>query len=162
MKAVDVFKNQRDQNNGQDERHGASGVFQYNMRDDIADVAATIDDFFEKLVKVFHHDDLDGIVFATVKVPVMVHHGFVRFAFEILQFVVQRFQLVKIGAFAEDFDHGGDEVGGLLQQGDLLGKVQVFQILRSQHDALAQFLNRLGNAIKRIGKILDVFAFKRG
>ncbi len=61
MKAVDVFKNQRHHDNGQDERHGASGILQDDMGDDVADVAAAVNDLFQQFVKVFQNDDFDGI-----------------------------------------------------------------------------------------------------
>ena len=64
MKAIDVLEDQRHEYDRDSERHGASGIFQNNLGNDIAGVAAAVNHFFEQFIKIFENDDLEGIVFA--------------------------------------------------------------------------------------------------
>ncbi len=162
VKAVYVLKEQRDDNDRQDERHGRSGVFQHDVGDDVADIAATVDDFFEQLVQILQDDDLDGIGVIVVQILVKTHHDPVRFAFQILQLVVKLHDLLEVGASAEIADHFAHGVGGLLQKIDLAGEINVPHLLRGEEEAFGEFLDGFGNAIKGVGKIFDVLALERG
>jgi len=67
MEAVDVLKGQSDQQYDQDEGEHAcvfsgcldsrSGIFQYNLEDDVPDIATAVDDLFKRLVQI--EDDND-------------------------------------------------------------------------------------------------------
>ena len=41
---------------------GASGILQHDLTDDVADVAAAINDLLQQFIKVLDHDDLDRLM----------------------------------------------------------------------------------------------------
>ena len=69
MKAVDVLEHQRHRDDRQHERSWPSGILQDDVGDDIAGVAAAVDDLFEQFVKVLQHDDLERLVLAAEQGP---------------------------------------------------------------------------------------------
>jgi len=131
------------------------------MGDDIAGVPAAVDDFFQKLIKVLQRDDLQCVVFAAEQILVQRHHVVVGFAFEELEFIIKGFYLFQIHAFAQRLYQFEHDVGGPLQQVDLLGKINSADVLRRDQDAGGEFVNRLGYLVEGVGKILDVLALER-
>src|ERR1041385_4328241 len=140
----------------------ASGMFQHDVEDDVADVPAAVEDFFDQFVKVLQDDDVDGAVVAGVKSPQNFHHEFIRFAFDLLEGVVLGFDFLDVDALAKFFDEEQDGVGGLFQHAEVGGQLQVGDMFSGDDVALAKFLRRLWNLVQRIGEGFDVLPFQRG
>src|ERR1017187_77851 len=152
MEAVDVLEDQRHQQDDQNERHGGSGVLQGDVGDD----------FLQQFVEVLQRDDLERVMFAAEQISVKRHHVVVGFTFEELKLVIEVFNLFQIQSFAQQLHQIEHNVGGPLQQVDLLGKVDVAHMLRRYQYAGGEFINRLGNLVKGVGQFLDVLALQRG
>ena len=63
------------------ERVGRSGVFQYDLHDDVAGVTAAIDDLFDHFQEVLEDDKFLGIVGAVVELLELFEHDLVGFTF---------------------------------------------------------------------------------
>src|ERR1041384_7705387 len=88
-----------------------SGIFQGDLSNDIAGIAAAVDNFFEQFVEVLQDDDLECLVFAPKQISVKHHHVLVGFAFEKLQLVVQLFDLLQVHAVAERLHQLQHDIG---------------------------------------------------
>ena len=75
--------------------------------------------------------------------------------------VVHFARRANVGAFAQLFHHREHRFGRLIEQLDLFAETAAMQILRTNQNALADFLDRLGYFIKRGRQRLNVFAFER-
>jgi len=140
----------------------ALGIFEDDVGDDVAGVAAAVNDFFEQFVEVFEDEDLEGVVFASEQVFVEGHHVPVGFAFEVLEFVVEVFDFLEIHAVAEGFDHLQDEVSGAFQQADLGGEINAAHELWRDEGAFAEFVHSLGDFVEGVGKGFDVLPLNHG
>ena len=58
----------------------------------------------------------------------------------------------------DQFEH---DVGGPLQQADLLGKIYPAHVLRRHQDAGAELLDGLGDLVEGVGQVLDILALQR-
>src|SRR5207247_5175827 len=168
VKAVAVFKDDRRENDDEKEQHvdlgprsRRLGVLQNNLENHVAGIAATIDHFFEQVVKIAQKDDVLGVVIALVKIAQQLELEVVGFALDVLQFRVHLARGANVHSLAQLFHHREHSLGGLIEKLDLLGKTWRRQILRTNQHALANFLNRLWNFVERSGERLYVFAFQR-
>ena len=101
-----------------------------------------------------------GVVIAVVKIAQQLELQIVRVAFDHLQSCIHLARGRDIGAFAQCFHHREHGFRGLIEQFDLFETAAV-DVLRKNHNALADFLDRLGNLIERRGQRLDILAFQR-
>ena len=100
VEAVDILEDQRHPQNGQDDRHGGSGMLQRDVGDDIAGVPAAVDDLFQQLVKVLQRNDLHWLMFAAEQLLVERRHVVVSLAFEKLELVIEGLHLFQVHALA--------------------------------------------------------------
>src|SRR6185503_4282230 len=120
MKTVDEFKHQGHDDDHEDEQNRcghAPGlrVFKDDVKNDIAGVAATVEDLFQYLVKVFKHNYFDRGMIAVIQLPQRFQHQLVRFAFNVLEFIVLHFDFFEIDPFAQFFDEQHHGIGGFAQ-----------------------------------------------
>ena len=132
-----------------------------HLQDDVSGVAAAVDDFFQKLVEIAQENDLLRVVIAVVEIVEQLELEFVGVAFDGLQARVHLTGAGDVGAFAQFFHHREHRFGGLVEQLEMLLETAAVQIGRENQDALADFLDRLGNFVERRGQRLDVLAFQR-
>src|ERR1043165_9922476 len=66
-----------------------SGVLQDHLQNDVAGVAAAVDNFFQELVEIAQENDLLRVVLAVVKIVEQLQLELVRIAFDGLQARVQ-------------------------------------------------------------------------
>lgn len=132
------------------------------MGDDIAGVAAAVHNFLKQFVEIFQDNDLDGIVPAAEKVAIEFHDRGVGRAFDLLKPVIEGFDFLKIHSAAKAMNHFHHDIGRLIQQTDLPGKIHAMHMLWRKEEAFTEFLGGLWDAVKRITERLDVLAFKRG
>src|ERR1041385_798190 len=64
------------------------GMFENDMENDIAGVAAAVEDLLDQFVEIFQDDDVDSTEIAVVKAAQRFDHQFVGFAFNMLEGVV--------------------------------------------------------------------------
>src|SRR6202023_1408483 len=87
-------------------RRGAGlSVFQDDLKDDVAGVAATVDHLLEQFVKVAQKDDVFGVVIALVKIAQKLELEIIGFAFDVLQFRVHLARGPDVHSFAQLFHH---------------------------------------------------------
>src|SRR5690349_16468569 len=97
----------------------SSGMLQNDMEDDVADVAAAIEGFFQQFVEIFQDNDADSTVIAVVEIAEHVEHELIGVTLDALQFVVLRFDTLQINTFAQFTDELDDGVGRLFEHRDL-------------------------------------------
>src|SRR2546421_1053342 len=138
-----------------------SGVLQDHLQNDVAGVAAAVDDFFQELVEVPQENDLLRVILAVVKIVEQFQLQLVRIAFDGLQSRVHLAGARDVGAFPQFLYHREDGFRGLIEQVQMFLETASVQVSGKNQDPLADFLDRLGNFVERRGERLDVFAFER-
>src|ERR1041385_1661708 len=139
----------------------ASGMFQHDVEDDVADVPAAVEDFFDQFVKVLQDDDVDGAVVAGVKFAQDFNHEFVGFAFDLLQDVVLGFDFLDVDSFAELFDEEQHGVRGFFQHAEVQAQLQVGDVFSGDNEAFAKFFRRFWDLVQGIGKGFNVLPFQQ-
>ncbi len=102
-----------------------------------------------------------AVVVAVVKIAQEIELQFIGVAFDALQAVVFLPGDAGIGAMAQLFHHRHHFFRGLVEQFEVALEIAPAQIFGTNQNALADFLDRLGNFVERGGQRLDVFAFQR-
>ena len=101
------------------------------------------------------------VVIAVIKIAQEIELQIVRVAFDRLQSRIHLARGLDVGSFAQLFHHREHGFRRLIEQFDLFAKAAAVQILRTNQNALADFLDRLRNFIERRRERLNVFAFQR-
>src|SRR2546423_11394583 len=92
-----------------------SGMLQDHLQDDVAGIAAAVDDFFQKVVEIAQENDVLGVVVAVIEIVEQLQLQLVGVAFDGLQMRVHLASARDVGAFAEFFHHGEDGFGRLVE-----------------------------------------------
>src|SRR3954463_3451545 len=82
---------------------GGSGMLQDHLQDDVAGIAAAVDDFLQKVVKIAQENDVLGVVIAVIKIAKQLQLQLVGVAFDGLQTRVHFSGARDVGAFAKFF-----------------------------------------------------------
>src|SRR5688500_6865676 len=117
---------------------------------DVARVAAAIDDLFEQLVKVLHEDRLERLIFAAVKLLVEIEDQLVGLALDVLQLVVLLLHFLELMAVAKLLHHGLDGRGGLIEHGGVAAEVPALKELCAHDVTLRKFFGGLGDFVERV------------
>src|SRR2546423_8068075 len=137
-----------------------SGVLQDHLQNDVAGVAAAVDDFFQELIEIAQENDLLRVVIAVVKIVEQFQLQLVRIAFDGLQSGVHLAGARDVGAFPQFLYHREDGFRGLIEQVQMFLETAAVEIRRENQDPFPDFLDRLGNFVERGGERLDVFALE--
>src|SRR6266404_5344908 len=138
-----------------------SGVFQDDMKDDVADVAATIEHFLQQFVEVLENDHAQGAMVPVVKIAQHLEHQFVGFTFDFLKGVVLRFHSLQMNALSQLLNQRHNSLASLLEHLELLAQGQTADVLGRKEKAFAELLDGLWNFVKRVRQGLDVLALER-
>src|SRR5258705_5791550 len=117
MEAVDILKDQRDQNHGQNQYHSPSTplrVLQYDVKNDVADITAAVEDFLEQFVKIFEDHHAQGTVISSIEPLQSFHHQLVGFALNVLQVIILLLDLLEIDSGPQLFDEKHHSIGSFL------------------------------------------------
>src|ERR1043166_2541103 len=127
-----------------------SGMFQNDVEDDIAGVAAAIENFLQQFVEIFKHHRRDRIVFSSVKVTQHFEHQFVSIAFDPLEGVVEVLHAVEIGFLAQRLNHLKERLRDLIHHREMPVEIDFAQARRAKDVALGEFLDDLGDFVERV------------
>src|SRR5438045_9050967 len=90
-----------------------SGMLQDYLQDDVAGVAAAVDDFFQKLIEIAQENDLLGLVVAVLKIVEQLELEVVRVAFDGLETRVHLPGAGDVRALAQFLHHGEERFSRL-------------------------------------------------
>src|SRR6478609_4519929 len=92
-----------------------SGMLQDHLQNDVAGVAAAVDDFFQKLVEVAQENDLLRVVVAVIEIVEEFELQFVRVAFDGLEIGVHFAGPGDVGSLPKFLHHREDGFGRLVE-----------------------------------------------
>src|SRR6266480_2875878 len=126
----------------------ASRVFQRDVKDHIAGIAAAIDPFLEKFEKVLPVNDDAGVGIAMVELTEQFVHEFVGLSLNDLEALVTVLDSFAVALHADLPDHVNYHRRSLLEHLDLLGDNGKIGGDGSDREALADLFDVLGDFVK--------------
>src|SRR6266404_2084733 len=127
-------------------------ILQRHFEDDVYRIPTAVDYLFHQLEQIAQKNHLLCLVIDLVKIAQQIE----------LQFGVHFARRRCVSSLAQLFHHREHGLGRLIKELHLFAETATLQIFRANQDALAYFLHRLRDFIKRGRKRLNVFTLQRG
>src|SRR5437762_13910787 len=90
-------------------------MFQNDVEDDIANIAAAVEDLFQQFVEVLQNDYADGAMVPGIKVAKDFEHELVRLSLDLLEDIVLRLGFFEVHALSQLLYDGHHRLAGLLK-----------------------------------------------
>src|SRR5712672_2448464 len=105
-----------------------SGMFQNDVENNIADIAATIENFFEQFVEILENDYGHGAVIRIIEIPQNLEHDIVGLALDTLELIVLGFYAFQIDPLSQFLGQEYDGVSVLLEHAHLFREIQILHM----------------------------------